>query len=108
MRTVSRESVTKASHPLEHDLRAAQRSRARRFYSDAYELACAGRAGEVDGRVPARAPSQERRVGATLPLYQHLLDSADPSLVPIACGPLHQLDQPLDPLPLDLFRHLIG
>src|SRR5205085_10453218 len=63
---------------------------------------------EVHRRVAARAPAEERRVGAARALDEHLLDPPDPLAVS-ACGDaLDDLDQALDALALDLFRHLVG
>ncbi len=72
------------------------------------ELAGACLAGEVDRRVPARPPAQHRLVGPRRPLDEHLLDAADPLGVPLRREPLGQLDEPLQPLDLDLVGDLPG
>ena len=64
-------------------------------------------AGEVDGRVAARPAALERRVGAARALDQDLLDGADARGVPLGRDPLHDLDEALQPLVLDLVRHLV-
>ena len=66
------------------------------------------RAGEVHRRVAARAAAQERGIGPARPLDEHLLDAADPLGVPRGGDALHDLDQALDALALDLLGHLVG
>ena len=67
-----------------------------------------GVAGEVDRHVAARAAAQERRVGAAGALDEHLLDGADALGVPLGGDPLHDLDEALEPLVLDLVGDLVG
>ena len=63
--------------------------------------------GEVDGRVPPRPAAQERRIRPARPLDQHLLDETDALLVPFVRDALDDLDEPLDPVALDLVRNLV-
>src|SRR5450759_5313822 len=58
-------------------LSATKRGRGCTFHSHVRELARSSRVGEVDRSVAARAPAQERGVGATRPFHEHLLDRAD-------------------------------
>jgi hypothetical protein len=65
-------------------------------------------AGEVHGGVASRPPAQQRRVGPARPLDEHLFDAADAACIPLVRDALDDLDEPLDPLVLDLLRNLIG
>src|SRR5919199_4903198 len=67
-----------------HGLGAAERGRGRALDPDVDEIARLRVADEVHRRVPPRAPTQERRVGATRALDEDLLDAPDPCGVPPA------------------------
>src|ERR671936_1944345 len=90
-----------------YGLGAAKRGRGRAFDADVDELARLGLAGEVHRCVAPRPPAQERRVGPARAFDEHLLHAADAGLVPLERDALAELDQALDPLRLDLVRHLV-
>ena len=87
---------------------AAQGRRGGALDQHGHELAGRGVAAEVHRRVATRPPAQHRGVGAARALHEHLLDPAHALLVPRVRASLHDVDQPLDPLALDLLGHLVG
>src|SRR5437016_3456938 len=85
----------------------AQRRRRRPVYPHPDELTGTCRAREVDGRVPPRASAQQRRIGATRTLDEHLFDPSHSLLVPFVRDALDDVDQALDTFSLDVLRYLI-
>src|SRR5262249_60052692 len=88
--------------------RSPEGRRRRGFDLDGYELTGLRGAREVDGGVPARAAAEPAFVRPAGTLDKHLLDPSDPLLVPCLRNSLDDLDQPLDPLVLELVGHLVG
>src|SRR5437588_11328940 len=92
----------------EYGLDAAERRRGRPLDANVDELALAGLAGEVHGRVAPCPPAETRGVRAARAFDEHLLDAADAAPVPLERDALAEVDQTLDPLRLDLVRQLAG
>src|SRR6266702_7900333 len=90
------------------ELGTAERRRGGRVDLDRDELSSGRSAGEVDGRVPSRAATQEARISPARALDEHLLDPPDTLGVAGGRRTLDDVDQALDPLLLDLLRHLVG
>src|SRR5262245_48426883 len=90
------------------ELYASERGRGRVLDADVDEAAGGAGAGEVHGRVPPRASTEQRRIGAARALDEHLLAPADPLSIPRERNPLDDLDEALDPLLLRLVRNLVG
>ena len=63
---------------------------------------------EVDRRVTTRPAAEKRRIGAARPLDEDLLDPTDARRVPPGGGALHDVDEPLHPLSLDVLGDLLG
>src|SRR4029453_17344945 len=89
------------------ELFALERGRGGVVDADIDEGAGLARPREVDRRVAARTPPQQRRVRATGPFDEHLLDSADPSSVLALSNALDKLNEPLDPNLFDMSRDLV-
>ncbi len=53
-------------------------------------------------------PRRSVGIGAARPLDEHLLDPADALGVPLGGDALDGVDEPLDPLALDVLGHLFG
>ena len=85
-----------------------ERGRGGAVDQDVDELARLGVAGEVDRDVAARAAAQQAVVRPARTLDEHLLDGADALGVSLGGDALDDLDEPLEPLVLDLLGHLVG
>src|SRR5436190_8506204 len=88
-------------------LDASERRRGCAFDTNVDEGARDAGPGEVDGRVPPRAPAQERGVRAARAFDEHLLDAADPLAVPRERNALDDIHEPLDASLLDVSRDLV-
>ena len=53
-------------------------------------------------------PRSSDGVGAAWPFDEHFLDASNALAVPLRGQALDDLDEPLDPLALDVVRHLVG
>src|SRR6185503_1321874 len=91
----------------ERELRAGEGRRRRAHDGDRDDLAGNGFAAEVDRGVPACPASQELGLGPAWAFDKHLLDHPDTAGVPLRGDPLHDLDQLLDALALQLVGHLL-
>src|SRR5580765_2238517 len=89
------------------ELGAFERGRRGGLDRDRHQLPGLRSAGEVDGRVAAGAAAQDVGVGTARAFDEHLLDTADALAVASLGDTLDDLDQPLDPIALDLLRHLL-
>src|SRR3954451_21820181 len=90
----------------ERELRAGEGRRRRARDGDRDELAGSRVAAEVDRGVPSRPSTQKLRLGPAGPFDENLLDHPDASGVPFCGDALHDLDQPLDALALQLVRDM--
>src|SRR5512132_820498 len=89
------------------ELFALERGRGGVVDADIDEGSGLARPREVDGRVASRSTPQPRRVRATGPFDEHLLDPTDPSRVLLLRAALDNLDEPLDPHLFDMSRDLV-
>ena len=67
-----------------------------------------GVAGEVDGELPRVRPRRSVASVRLAPSTSTSSTRADALGVPLGRDPLHDVDEPLEPLVLDLVRHLLG